>query len=155
MGFPPEVIASMRNHPVAGDFYRERLDAADRGELPNYYRRRLLDYKTDYSDELPLEDVRPIIKRRDPQLTRKTQYKCQDHFLWAVCLTLRGALGDGVIEDEELRQDIEGFIGSNPHFEREDPLPQKQALMDRVNGMLNRTIAYLTPTEPITSPTNT
>ena len=56
-------------------------------------------------------------------------------------LSLRQAIADGVINDQKLRQEIETFVGSDLNFQVGDP--QNHGRIDRINQVLDHTMAHL------------
>ena len=113
------------------------------GKLPEYYLERLVHKKTDYSDELPATDVRALIDSQIPIPTRLTQYKCQGNFVVSLSLDLQGAVEDGVITDDTLKQEVSDFVRSDLEFKVGDLNNPNR--ISRINTILDRTIFYLTP----------
>jgi hypothetical protein len=117
------------------------------GTLPQYYLDQFSFFKHDYSDELPLEDVRTIIEQSDGiNSARAHQYKCQGNFVLGLNATLQSAVLDEVIRDEAFMEDIEMLRHSDLRFAVGDPKNVER--LARVNGILDRVIEYLTPMVP-------
>ena len=139
MGYSIEQAQKALGNPNVEGRLRQYFIAIIEGRLPEYYFDLFLRKKTDYSDDLPDVDVRTLID--DPQ--RLTQYKCQGNYILGLTLNLRQAITDGVIRDEALTHDITGFVGSDLKFQIGDPSNTDR--ISRINNVLDRTIAYLTP----------
>lgn len=138
MGYSKEQAQrALQNNPEMDGSMQRYFTAIIEGTLPEYYADLFTHKKTDYSDELPSVDVRTLINDTE----RLTRYKCQGNYVVGLSLSLRQAVADGVIKDQRLQREIEGFVKSDLNFQIGDP--QNQARIGKINRVLDHALSHL------------
>jgi len=131
------VIRALEENPNMSGTIKRYFEAIRDNTLPEFYREELQNKRDNYLDETPPVDVRTIITDTD----NLTRYKCQGTYVVGLCLTLKGALADGVVTNGRTQKEVLQFLSSDLNFQVGDPLNQSR--ISSINRVLNTMLGQL------------
>ncbi len=137
--YTPEVaVRVLKDNPNIPSENKKYFEAVRDGTLFQYYRNEIQRYRDAYSDEIPQFLARRLISGEESL----TKYKCQMTYVIGLCLSLRGAVEDGIIVSHDIQECISLFLESDLNFQVGDP--QNEERITRINQILDIVITELT-----------
>ncbi len=139
---PERAREALEEHPGASGWYRKYFESVVNGTMHEYYLSRLLNYRTNYSDDLPEVDVRELAGiSSDGSSFTNDNYKCRGNVIMGIGLDLSGAVKRGVLEGEHILKAVEEFKKHDFRFNHGEFTTRDE--INLINRTLDSAISYI------------